>query len=39
MNEFDPPGYDDVAVISISVDPDRRAAEPLLTSVWAAGAE
>jgi sigma-B regulation protein RsbU (phosphoserine phosphatase) len=36
MNEFDPPGYDDVAVISISVEPEP-AAEPLLTAVWTAG--
>jgi sigma-B regulation protein RsbU (phosphoserine phosphatase) len=32
MNEFDPPGYDDVAVISISVEP-QPASKPHLTGV------
>jgi sigma-B regulation protein RsbU (phosphoserine phosphatase) len=36
MNEFDPPGYDDVAVISLSVEPEP-ATRRLLTGVWSAG--
>ena len=36
MNEFDPPGYDDVAVISISVEP-VHVTERQLTAVWSAG--
>jgi sigma-B regulation protein RsbU (phosphoserine phosphatase) len=36
MNEFDPPGYDDVAVISVSVEP-APIAQRQLTGVWAAG--
>ncbi|MFG1921325.1 PP2C family protein-serine/threonine phosphatase [Cryptosporangium sp. NPDC048952] len=36
MNEFDPPGYDDVAVISISVEP-LHVTQRQLTGVWAAG--
>lgn len=36
MNEFDPPGYDDVAVISISVEP-VPVHEPQLAAVWSAG--
>ncbi|SHN28973.1 PP2C family protein-serine/threonine phosphatase [Cryptosporangium aurantiacum] len=36
MNEFDPPGYDDVAVISISVEP-APVQERQLTGLWAAG--
>jgi sigma-B regulation protein RsbU (phosphoserine phosphatase) len=35
MNEFDPPGFDDVAVISISVNP-TPAGPPLLTGVRSA---
>lgn len=36
MNEFDPPGYDDVAVISVSVEP-LHVSSRQLTGVWAAG--
>ncbi|MFI5955123.1 PP2C family protein-serine/threonine phosphatase [Cryptosporangium sp. NPDC051539] len=35
MNEFDPPGYDDVAVISCSVEP-RPVTNRQLTAVWSA---
>lgn len=38
MNEFDPPGYDDVAVISVSVEPEPIASS-LLTGVWTAASE